>query len=128
MKNINIGETVIANYNSGTYIGKAIEERRKFYLVEILAVHKHPTQGDLHNPGKVEGVGFYERKALSYTEKANVSKRQVKPYDGEIPDYKESLNKAFNALKKELESEDTDYNYAALKRLNDLFKHYYSKL
>ena len=128
MNNIHIGDIVVADYNSGVYIGKALEDRRNFMLVEVLAVVKHPTQGDLHNPGKVEGVAFFERKALAFREKTNARKRTLKLFSGNIPSYSESLKDAVNSLKKELASEDSAYNQAALQRLLGLEEHYYNKI
>lgn len=125
---INNGDFVEAEYNSGIYIGKVIEDRRKFYLVEVLAVKKHPTQGDLHNPGKVQGVAFHERKALAFKEKMNAHKRKVIPYTQQVPIYKESLEQAVNTLTLELEKENTDYNQAALHKLKTLEKDFYSKI
>ncbi|MGM8365171.1 kinase-associated lipoprotein B [Virgibacillus sp. W0181] len=128
MSNINIGDIVRAGYNSGEYIGKVMEDRRNAYLVEVLAVLNHPKQGDLHNPGSVNGVAFHERKALAFSEKMNAGKRRVKPYDGEIPNYNDSLKKAIAKLKQDLKTSDTAYNQAALTKLTDLEKHFYSKI
>lgn len=127
MSDLTIGDIVLANYNSGLYIGKLEEDRRNFLLVEVLAVKKHPTQGDLHNPGKVEGVAFFERKALAYKEKMNVQKRKVQPYNGDVPNYSDSLRKAIYNLKIELSSEDTLYNKKAMEKLIGLEEHYYNK-
>lgn len=52
MKNIQIGDYVTAFYKTGTYIGEVTGERPGSYVVKVLAVVKHPRQGDLHNPGK----------------------------------------------------------------------------
>lgn len=128
MVTINNGDIVEAEYNSGVYIGKVIEDRRNAYLVEVLAVLKHPTQGDLHNPGKVEGVAFHERKALAHREKMNARKRKVKLYSRNIPSYLDSLNKAIDTLKEQLNIEDSLYNQAALIRLASLEKDFYNKI
>src|SRR5699024_6259448 len=127
MDTIKIGEIVKATYNSGIYIGKVLEDRKNFWLVKVLAVEKHPTQGDLHNPGQVEGVAFYERKALAFQEKMNARKRTTRTFQGEIPDYNTSLTNAVAQLKESLLSEKTPYNTAALQKLNDLEKHFYNK-
>lgn len=122
---IQMGQTVRAHYNSGTYIGEAIEDRGKRLLIKVLAVHKHPMQGDIHNPGKIDGVFFHERKALAYQEKMNVAKPAVHPFDEEVPEYKESLKKATDKLKDKLASNDTEFNQKALKTLEELaVKHY----
>src|SRR5690625_4215201 len=115
---------VEAHYNSGVYVGEVVEDRRNFALVKVLAVLKHPDQGDLHKPGQVEGIAFFERKALAHQELVNVQKRKVYPYTGNIPNYDESLKKAFFELKETLQQEDTLFNKVSLERLADLEKHY----
>lgn len=127
MNNLNVGDIVLAQYNSGEYIGEYVEDRGNFALVKVLAVIKHPNQGDLHKPGQVEGVAFFERKALAYTEKMNTRKRTIRPYDGNIPNYNDSLKKAVEELKTELSKEDTKFNRASLKKIADLEHHFYLK-
>lgn len=128
MEEIKIGDIVETRYNSGTYIGEVLEDKRNFFLVKVLAVVEHPTQGDLHNVGKVEGVAFHERKALAYQEKMNAKKRFTKKYEGEIPDYVESLKRAVEKKKEELQKEDTPFNRLSLEKIADLEKHFYNKL
>ncbi|HEX6594499.1 MAG TPA: kinase-associated lipoprotein B [Bacillota bacterium] len=128
MRQFQIGDLVRAHYNSGTYIGKIVEDRGNRYLIEVLAVDKHPLQGDLHNPNKVEGVAFHERKALAYREKTNVKKPAVHPYNGEIPDYSESLKKAVERAREKFSKEDTPVNKMSLQCLQSLEKHYYKKI
>ncbi|WP_368652453.1 sporulation phosphorelay system protein KapB [Ornithinibacillus sp. 4-3] len=127
MAELEVGKYVLASYNSGAYIGKLLEDRRNFQLVEVLAVVKHPNQGDLHNPGQVENVAFFERKALGFKEKMNVQRRKVQAFDGEIPDYHDSLKQALQQLKDELSQEDTAFNKKSLEKLADLEAHYYHK-
>lgn len=128
MKNVKIGDIVQAEYNTGIYIGKVIEDRRNFYLVQVLAVVKHPLQGDLHNRGKVEGVAFHERKALAYNEKMNAKKRYVQPYHGTVPDYETSLKTAVETFRQELKKSDTDFNRLSLQKLRDLENDFYAKI
>lgn len=125
---INLGDIVEAEYNSGVYVGKVIEDRRNFFLIEVLAVLKHPQQGDLHNPGKVEGVVFPERKALAYKEKTNARKRKIKLYEKEIPNYLDSLNKAVEKIKETLSQEESLYNKISLQKLRNLEEDFYKKL
>ncbi|WP_156288535.1 sporulation phosphorelay system protein KapB [Oceanobacillus salinisoli] len=127
MAEVNIGDIVKAHYHSGTYIGRVIEDRGANYLVEVLSVYKHPMQGDLHNPGKVENVFFHERKALFYREKMNVKKPAVHLYDEEVPPYGESLKEAVNSYKEKLLQEDTAYHKQALQTLSNLEENYYKK-
>lgn len=128
MKEFKVGDHVRAHYNSGTYIGKIIEDRGNRYLVEVLAVDKHPIQGDLHSPKEVQGVAFHERKALAYREKMNAKKPATFAYDKEIPDYAESLKAAVEKIRNTLKAEDTEYNKKALEKIAALEKHYYNKI
>lgn len=125
MRDAYIGQRVSANYKSGKYIGEVVEDRGKNYLVKVLAVKKHPIQGDLHNPGETENVFFHQRKALSYQEKMNVPKSAVQPYEGELPDYKDSLRETLKELERELEKSDTEFNRKARENLADLEKWYF---
>lgn len=126
MEEFNSGDIVKAHYKSGIYVGKVMEDRDRFYLVQILAVEKHPMQGDLHNPGKTENVFFHQRKALSYLEKANIQKEAVHPYEGSIPDYTESLKQSVEQLRSKLERRETEFNANAKQQLDDLEKQYFS--
>lgn len=128
MKQISVGDIVETRYNSGTYIGEVLNDRQNFYLVKVLAVVAHPTQGDLHNRGKVEGVAFFERKALGYQEKMNATKRNTIAYDIDVPNYQQSLQKALEEFKTNLSAEDTAFNRASLEKLADLQTHYYDKI
>lgn len=125
---IQIGDIVETRYNSGTYIGKVLQDKRNFWLVEVLAVVVHPTQGDLHNRGQVEGVAFHERKALAFREKTNARKRDTVPFAGEVPDYVDSLQEAVANIKADLSQEDTAFNQLSLERIADLEAHFYDKI
>src|SRR5699024_630547 len=91
MAEFELGDMVKAHYKSGTYVGEVMEDRNDRYLIKVLAVKKHPLQGDIHNYGETEGVFFHERKALAYTEKMNVKKSAIHPYTETVPDYGDSL-------------------------------------
>ncbi|WP_173915762.1 kinase-associated lipoprotein B [Halobacillus sp. Marseille-Q1614] len=120
------GDLVKAHYKTGIYIGELVEERRNAYLVKVLAVDKHPMQGDLHNPGKTENVFFHQRKALSYQEKANIHKEAIEKYEGtEVPDYKDSLKQSIEKLKQKVQRRETEFNQLALSRLEELEKQYF---
>ncbi len=125
---INIGDMVKTRYNSGTYIGEVLEDRRNFLLIKVLAILEHPTQGDLHNPGQVNDVAFHERKALAFEEKMNARKRDTNKYEGEIPEYAHSLKTAVENLKKQLQALDSEFGKLSLSRINDLEEHYYNKI
>lgn len=125
---IQIGDMVETDYNSGIYIGKVLEDRGNSWLIEVLAILKHPTQGDLHNPNQTEGVAFHERKALAYREKLNGRKRKTKLYTGEVPDYVTSLKDSYTQLKNELTKRNDDYGKLALEKLADLDESFYQKI
>lgn len=131
MEELALGTIVKAHKKTGTYIGEVTGIKEKHYLVKILAVVKHPMQGDLHHPKEADVPFFHERKALSYREQTNVLKNMVKPYEGEIPDYTTSLKEAFEKLKNELEQDDSAFAQKSLRCLEELDKeydrYYYSK-
>jgi kinase-associated protein B len=87
----NPGDLVKATYKSGEYIGEIVEMTRSKAAVKVLAVLKHPAQGDLHHPYEVDGVMFLQRKALSYQEIALMPQYSLHAFSGEVPEYRESL-------------------------------------
>ncbi|MCK9862237.1 MULTISPECIES: kinase-associated lipoprotein B [Paenibacillus] len=91
------GALVKADVRSGQYIGEIVEVNGPRAVFKVLAVLKHPEQGDLHHPYNPDVAMFHERRALSYTEKTNVLLRDVKPFEGEVPDYNASLQEAVAA-------------------------------
>ncbi|MBN3555408.1 kinase-associated lipoprotein B [Fictibacillus nanhaiensis] len=119
-----IDNLVIASYKTGQYIGKAGEERNQMVLFEVLAVKKHPWQGDLHNPKQAEVPFFQERRALSYKEKTWVPVHTVKNFDGELLPYKESLKQALDQYIKELKEDDSPWAKRSLECLYSLEKDY----
>src|SRR5690625_2053809 len=127
MQEVIIGGIGRSNYSSVTYLGEVKEDRGERYLIEVLAVYKHPMQGDIHNPGEVKGVFFHERKALAHHEKMNVKKPAVHPYDEEIPEYGASLKQAVQTYREKLEAKDSEFNQAALQKLEGLEGNIYKK-
>ena len=98
----NIGDKVTAIYKTGKYIGEINDIRPTSYLVKVLAVVKHPMQGDLHNPKQTEVSMFHQRRALAFRERTNVPKNMVRVFEEEIPEYKESLREAVEKMKRTL--------------------------
>ncbi|RJE88861.1 kinase [Paenibacillus sp. 1011MAR3C5] len=98
-----VGNIVKAKVRSGVYVGEVVELNAPRALVKVLAVLKHPEQGDLHQPYNPDVAMFHERRALSYTEKTTVLIRDLQSYAGAVPDYRESLHAAVAA---EIESLD----------------------
>ncbi|WP_164668273.1 kinase-associated lipoprotein B [Virgibacillus doumboii] len=127
MATVSVGEIVLAKYNSGKYIGEVLEDRGDRYLVKVMAVEKHPMQGDLHNLGETEGVFFHDRKALAHYEKMNIPKSAVRPHEGEVPDYRASLQEALGNLKQKLSEKDNEYSRKSLERLKHLEENDYTK-
>ncbi len=125
MAEVKIGEIVTAINKTGKYIGEVTEDRNNAYLVRILAVLKHPMQGDLHNPKQADVAMFHQRRALSFREQTNVPKNMVKPYDGEIPEYQASLKEAVTTMKETLMEIDNEFNRLSLQQLEELEKDYF---
>ncbi len=91
------GQLVHAEVRTGKYIGEIVQFNGPRAVVKVLAVVKHPDQGDLHSSFNPDAAMFHERRALSYTEKTTVLKRDLKAYNGSVPDYKQSLLQAAEA-------------------------------
>ncbi|WP_045517945.1 kinase-associated lipoprotein B [Neobacillus niacini] len=125
MSELQIGEIVTGIYKTGKYIGEITEVRPQHYLVRVLAVVKHPMQGDLHNPKEADVLIFHERKALSYREQANIPKQMVKPFKEEVPDYLESLRLAVEKMKNELTENASKWAEMSLNSIASLEKDYY---
>ncbi|ASV68499.1 kinase-associated lipoprotein B [Cytobacillus sp. FSL W7-1323] len=125
MSELNIGDKVTGIYKTGKYIGEITDIRPQSYLVRVLAVLKHPTQGDLHHPKEVDGVFFQERRALAYREQTNVPLKMVKPFTEDIPDYQDSLQEAIEKMRAELLSKNTQWAEKSLMNLKSLEKDYF---
>lgn len=120
-----IGEIVTAFYKTGKYIGEITDIRPEHYLVRILAVLKHPMQGDIHSPKDGEVPFFHERRALAYREQANIPMKMVKPYKEDIPNYIKSLRAAVDKMKEELQKESSSWAEKSMKNIETLEKDYF---
>lgn len=125
MSELNIGDYVTAFYKTGKYIGEITNIREEHYLVRVLAVAKHPMQGDIHSGKEVDVPFFHERRALAHREQANMPKKMVKPYEGEVPEYKESLKTAVEKLKDELKEDASPWAQQSLKHIETLEQDYF---
>ncbi|SFB12984.1 MULTISPECIES: kinase-associated lipoprotein B [unclassified Bacillus (in: firmicutes)] len=125
MTEFQIGDKVTAIYKTGKYIGEITDIRPQTYLVRVLAVAQHPMQGDLHNPKEAEVSFFHERRALAFREQTNVPKQMVKPFDGEMPEYKDSLREAVDHIKIELSATSTEWAERSLQSIYSLEKDYF---
>ncbi|WP_059173612.1 kinase-associated lipoprotein B [Bacillus sp. FJAT-27445] len=127
MSELQKGDIVTAIYKTGKYIAEFSEERPNGMLVRVLGVLKHPMQGDLHHPKDAEVGFFHERRALSYREGAIIPKQMVKKYEGEVPDYSESLKEALGKLKAELENDSGAWAEMSLRNVETLEKEYFHR-
>jgi kinase-associated protein B len=124
MQKFEVGQLISAKYKTGKYIGEVntIEDAR--ILVKILAVVKHPTQGDLHAPKQTDVALFHQRKALAQFEKAWMPLSTCAVFEGETPTYKESLKQAISDLETKLMAQKTGFAEESLKCLAELKKDY----
>ncbi|MCA0988222.1 kinase-associated lipoprotein B [Guptibacillus algicola] len=120
------GDLVTAGYKTGRYIGEIVDVKTPKAVVKILAVIKHPTQGDLHNPKQLDVPLFHQRKALSQYEKALVPVSAINHYDEEVPDYHESLREAVETQANELKHEGGRWAEASLIELEKLKDDYFT--
>ncbi|WP_219835789.1 kinase-associated lipoprotein B [Paenibacillus sp. R14(2021)] len=118
-----LGTISAFTYKTGQYVGEVVENTGPRAVMKVLAVLKHPEQGDLHHPYNPDVPMFHERRALSYTEKANVPLGDIKAFHGEVPAYKASLE---HALAKEIDALDKlkRWSERGLEQLEQLAKEY----
>jgi kinase-associated protein B len=122
-----VGDHVAAAYKTGEYIGEIVDVSGMKAAVKVLAVLKHPMQGDLHNPEQANVAFFHQRRALAYQEIALMPFPTISLYDKAIPDYKASLRLALEKEKEALEhSNSILFAQKCLNELNLLAKEYFS--
>lgn len=119
------GEIVTAGYKTGRYIGEVIDLKDPKAVVKVLAVMKHPTQGDLHNPKQLDVPLFHQRKALAEFEKALVPLSAINHYEGDVPNYNESLRDALGTQEAELKHEGGRWAEASLIEIEKLKEEYF---
>ena len=93
----NPGDKVRVKQRTGEYIAEVLEIHDTKLLVKVLAVTKYPQQGDLHTSYEVDVPLFHQRPALSYLEKFMAPVSAVMRYNGEVPEYKESVRIAMES-------------------------------
>lgn len=125
LNDFRIGDKVTAFYKTGKYIGEITDIRPEHYLVRVLAVEKHPMQGDIHSPKDVDVPFFHERRALAFREQANIPKKMAKPYEGDMPNYLDSLKVAVEKIKAELKNDDSLWAKRSLENIEALEKDYF---
>jgi kinase-associated protein B len=120
------GDMVTASYKSGEYIGELVElYPPRVAVVKILAVLKHPEQGDLHHPFAVNVPLFHQRRALAYQEKASAPLTSFRPYTGEVPEYTASLRQALEKEITKLKEDGSEWGKRCLVELEALQKEYF---
>ncbi|WP_049319827.1 sporulation phosphorelay system protein KapB [Mammaliicoccus sciuri] len=107
-------------HKTGQYVVEIVEEKGDQFLVKVLAVLKHPRQGDLHSPNEVENVFFHERKALSQFEKRYTTAQFLKDYPHDVPNYIDSLKTSLAELEEKMIKRNNDYSEQALKFIEQL--------
>lgn len=127
-KDISIGTIVQTTYRAGSYIGELIQLKPAKGIVKILAVLKHPTQGDLHNPFQADVPMFHQRRALAYHEKVSVPLGTIKLYEGEVPSYRHSLKEVVENDIKLLSTKEDDWSQRSLKEMEELKKDYFPEI
>ncbi|SDI27436.1 kinase-associated lipoprotein B [Natribacillus halophilus] len=115
---------VQGKYKTGVYVGEELERKDDRTLIKVLAVLKHPLQGDLHQGFETEVPLFHERNALSYYEKTWVPTVTVQPYEEDIPDYKTSLRTALDNEKEKMKAREDEFGEKALNSLESLETRY----
>jgi kinase-associated protein B len=119
-----VGDHVIAAYKTGEYIGEIVDLSGMKAAVKVLAVVKHPTQGDLHNPMQANVAFFHQRRALAHQEIALMPFDTIAAYRQQIPEYKESLRQALEQDKIALHNEVL-FAQKCLQELQSLEKEYF---
>lgn len=125
MSDFKVGDKVTGIYKTGKYAGEITDIRPEHYLVRVLAVLKHPMQGDLHSPKDIEVGIFHERRALAFREQANIPKKMVKPFEDNIPEYQSSLKDAVAKFKEALQNDESQWAAQSIQNIETLEKDYF---
>lgn len=120
-----VGSFVYASFKSGEYIAEILDIIPPKAVIQTLAVHKFPLQGDLHHPYQANVPVFHQRKALSHRERVMVPISTLTLFNGEVPDYTESLRKALEADLHELKSRPGKFEELSVAALEELKKEYF---
>lgn len=121
-----MGDLVVATYKTGEYIGELLRLEEPKAKVRMLAVLKHPTQGDLHHPERADVAAFHQRRALAYREVANVFVRELAPYAGSgVPDYRSSLKEALDREAESMQRLENPFGDRCLEQLEQLRAEYF---
>lgn len=125
LSDFQIGAKVTAIYKTGKYIGEITGIKPEHYLVRVLGVERHPMQGDIHHPKDANVDFFHQRRALAYREQTNVPKKMVKSFEGDIPDYTQTLKVAIETMKQDLTTQATPWSEKSLQLIEELETDYF---
>lgn len=126
-KSASVGDLVTTTYKTGKYIAEVMESSGDKQLVKVVAVLRHPTQGDLHHPGEAENVMFQQRRALAHNEKTWVHPRSLQLYEDDVPTYYDSLAQALDAEIEKLEEQGNPWAERSIEQLEVLRGDYFKK-
>lgn len=122
---LQVGQIVTGINKTGKYVGEITMAKESSYVIRVLAVLKHPTQGDLHHPKMVDVGFFHERRASAFGEQVNIPAVYVKSYESEVPHYEQSLKKALEDQMNEHMTDDSLFAQKSLEILASLEKDYF---
>ncbi|MGD8189285.1 sporulation phosphorelay system protein KapB [Brevibacillus ginsengisoli] len=126
-QSLQVGDLVLASNKSGVYIAEIIDLLPLKATIQTLAVVKHPLQGDLHHPYEANVSVFHQRRALSYRERFMTLLSQLEPYEGEVPEYQESLRDALDREITELGQQDGKWAELSLQQYKLLKQEYVNR-
>jgi kinase-associated protein B len=122
-----VGDYVIASYKSGDYVGELLTFNHPKSKVRVVAVVKHPMQGDLHHPQQIDVAMFHQRRALSYREVANIPVSDIVVYEqSTVPEYNTSLHNALNTEIEAMQKLNTPFGNKAAEELLRLKQEYWT--
>lgn len=122
---LQVGSLVLAPNKSGVYLAEILDLLPPKATIQTLAVVKHPLQGDLHHPYEADVPVFHQRRALSYRERFMTPISHLEAYEGEVPDYQESLRKAIEQELAELKQRDGKWAERSIEQFQLLKQEYF---
>ena len=121
-----IGDIIKVRSKTGEYVAKFLDYRSgQMAVAETLAVLKHPTQGDLHQPNEVDVPLFHQRRAPAFHEKIVVNLSTMSAYTGVIPNYEQSLKQALEDKMIQLQSRQDPWAKKSHALLQELSQEYF---
>ena len=124
---LQVGSLVLASNKSGVYIAEIIDLLPPKATIQTLAVVKHPLQGDLHHPYESNVPVFHQRRALSYRERFMAPLSQLEAYEGDVPEYQDSLRTSIEREIIELQQQGGKWAELSVEQLHLLKQEYFNK-